>query len=48
MVVAEWPNSIRFEDQACWTRILDNDEDGYHVRVLMTEPGWCNPAGDLD
>jgi maltooligosyltrehalose trehalohydrolase len=39
MVVAEWPNSIGFEDQACWTRILDNDEDGYHVRVLMTEPG---------
>jgi maltooligosyltrehalose trehalohydrolase len=48
MVVAEWPGSIPFEDQACWTRILENDEDGYRVRVFMTEPGWCNPAGDLD
>lgn len=48
MVVAEWPGSIPFEDQACWTRILANDQDGYRVRVFMTEPGWCNPAGDLD
>jgi maltooligosyltrehalose trehalohydrolase len=48
MVVAEWPGSFRFEDQACWTRILQNEEDGYRVRVLMTEPGWCNPAGQLD
>jgi maltooligosyltrehalose trehalohydrolase len=48
MVVAEWPGSIPFEDQPCWTRILENDEDGYRVRVFMTEPGWCNPAGDLD
>jgi maltooligosyltrehalose trehalohydrolase len=48
MLVAEWPGSIPFEDQACWTRILRNDEDGYRVSVFMTEPGWCNPAGDLD
>jgi maltooligosyltrehalose trehalohydrolase len=48
MVVAEWPGSIPFEDQACWTRILQNEEDDYRVRVFMTEPGWCNPAGDLD
>jgi maltooligosyltrehalose trehalohydrolase len=48
MVVAEWPGSIAFEDQACWTRILSYEEDGYRVRVLITDPGWCNPAGDLD
>jgi maltooligosyltrehalose trehalohydrolase len=48
MVLAELPGSISFEDQPCWVRVLENDEDGYRVRIYARTPGECNPAGDLD
>jgi maltooligosyltrehalose trehalohydrolase len=48
MLVAEMPGSIPFEDQPCWERVLEHDEDGYRVRIYVATIGACNPAGDLD
>lgn len=48
--IFEFPDGARFEDPACWTRVLASDEDGYRVEVYERPPsdGGCDPTGAID